>query len=222
MKQRSSLTMPASWNGNATHLWYLLIVPVYLASFFIIEQIIDRDSNYWVSYLPLDDLIPFCEWFVIPYVLWYPFLASVGVYALLREPDVFKKYMTFIGVGFMSSIAVFALFPNGQDLRPAVMERDNVATQLMQAIYAADTNTNVLPSMHAVGSIGVACGVFHCKGLKNPLWKIGAAAMAFLIICATVFTKQHSILDVFAAIPYAAVVYVVSFHLLHRKKGTTV
>ncbi|MBP3389487.1 MAG: phosphatase PAP2 family protein [Clostridia bacterium] len=218
MKGKFRFSMPTGWNGNAGHLWYLLIVPAYLAGFFLVERLIPSGSAYWVSYLPIDDWIPFCEWFVIPYVLWYPFLAGIGVYTLLKEPEEFKKYMTFIGVSFMSALVIFVLFPTGQELRPAVMERDNVLTQLIQAIYAADTNTNVLPSLHAVGSIGVVCSVFHCKGLKRPLWRIGSVVLAVLILAATVFTKQHSILDTLVAIPYAALVYGIVYHGLYRRK----
>ena len=41
--------------------WYMLYIPVYLLLFFIVEQLVPSTCDYWVSYLPLDDLIPFCE-----------------------------------------------------------------------------------------------------------------------------------------------------------------
>ena len=208
-------TLPKAWNGSASHLWYLLVLPAYLAAFFWMEHVVDGSGAYWVSYLPLDDRIPFCEWFVIPYVLWYPFLVSVGLYALIREPQEFCRYMTYIGIGFMGSILLFFLFPNGQDLRPVVMPRDNPAARLVEAIYAADTNTNVCPSMHVVGSLGAMAAVFHCKGLRRPWWRIGAVGLAAAVIASTVLIKQHSVLDIFAAIPYAAVVYALSYRLIH-------
>ena len=47
--------------------WYMLYIPVYLLLFFIVEQLVPSTCDYWVSYLPLDDLIPFCEYFVVFY-----------------------------------------------------------------------------------------------------------------------------------------------------------
>ena len=44
-----------------------------------------------------------------------------------------------------------ALIPNGQDLRPAVMPRDNIFCDLVAYTYSLDTNTNVFPSVHVLG-----------------------------------------------------------------------
>ena len=52
-------TLPKAWNGSASHLWYLLVLPAYLAAFFWMEHVVDGSGAYWVSYLPLDDRIPF-------------------------------------------------------------------------------------------------------------------------------------------------------------------
>lgn len=49
------------------HLLLLLFVPLYLTAFYLIEKFITTD--YWVSYIPLDDSIPFLEVFVIPYCI---------------------------------------------------------------------------------------------------------------------------------------------------------
>ncbi|MBQ1936004.1 MAG: phosphatidic acid phosphatase, partial [Clostridia bacterium] len=43
---------------------------VYFALYFITERLIPVE-NCFVVHSRLDDLIPFCEWFVIPYVGWY-------------------------------------------------------------------------------------------------------------------------------------------------------
>ena len=41
------------------HVWYLLIWIVYLMLFWLAEHLIV--DKYWVSYLPIDDQIPFCR-----------------------------------------------------------------------------------------------------------------------------------------------------------------
>lgn len=182
------------------HLLLVLLLPAYLVWFFLLEKAIGPDCDYWVSYIPLDDYIPFCEWFVIPYVLWYPFMAIVGMVALFKDVPAFKRYMWYWFSTFAISLIICMVFPNGQDLRPTEFARDNVLVDIVKILYASDTNTNVLPSMHVVGSIAAAVCVFDCKALKSVFYKIGAVVLAALISISTVFIKQHSALDIFASI----------------------
>lgn len=196
---------------NYRHVPYALIFPLYLVIFFATEQIVT--DNYWVSYLPLDAYIPFNEWFVIPYVLWYPFMIVTGFYLMFHDAVEFKRYMLYIAVGFYGACAVYLLFPNGQDLRPAQMPRENVLTAILGWLYAHDTNTNVLPSTHVIGCMGVCFAVFHCKRIRSKCLKAGTVFLALLICVSTVFVKQHSILDFFAAVPFSLLVYWIVYHI---------
>ena len=72
-------------------LWYILVLPVFVICFFLLEWF--GPENYWASYIPLDDKIPFCEYFVLPYVLWYPFMFGTGLLLLIKDHDGFKRYM---------------------------------------------------------------------------------------------------------------------------------
>ena len=62
------------------HAWWGFYLPVYLASFFIIEHFIT--DNYWATQTVLDSYVPFCEWFIFPYVSWSPLLVVLGVYLI--------------------------------------------------------------------------------------------------------------------------------------------
>ena len=53
-----------------SHLKYLFGWVVYFTLYFITENLISPERCH-VIYSPLDDMIPFMEIFVIPYVLWY-------------------------------------------------------------------------------------------------------------------------------------------------------
>ncbi len=122
---------------------YVLWLPVYLLSFFVIERVVVtgyRPTQTW-----LDAYIPFCEWFVIPYCLWYPLLVAVGLWLLWKDREGFRRYMRFLALTFFASALIWFLIPNGQDLRPAVMPRDNPLTRLVEGLYSIDTNTNVFP-----------------------------------------------------------------------------
>ncbi|MBQ8975412.1 MAG: phosphatase PAP2 family protein [Oscillospiraceae bacterium] len=203
-------------NGYYRHLWYVLVLPIYLICFWICEHIVV--NNYWSSYLPLDDLIPFNEIFVIAYVAWYPCLIAMGIALLIRNSGDFRRYMLFIGVGFLSALAFCLIFPNGQDLRPAEFPRDNLLTRVLGMLYAADTNTNVLPSMHVIGAFAFVFPAFEAKSLRSHRWiKVLSVVMAVLICVSTVFVKQHSVLDTLAGIPWSFAKYA-AVYLPERKR----
>lgn len=202
-----------------SHRYILLIlyVPIYLISFFAVELLVPEQADYWVSYCPMDDWIPFCEYFIVPYYLWYPFLISVGLYLLWKDVPTYKLYMYCIIIGFSLCVLICILFPNGQDLRPESFPRENLFTALVSNIYQVDTNTNVIPSVHAVGAIFAAIGICSTKTVKKPWIKAAAVGLAVLICMATCFVKQHSVLDVFAAMGLSAVVYAISRMIIKRE-----
>ena len=120
---------------------------VYFALYFLTERLIPAENCY-VFHSRLDDLIPFCEWFVIPYVGWYLLIAFSLVYFALYNTDSFRKLQWYIIATQGIAMTIYILFPNMQDLRPDVFPRDNVLSQLVGFLYAADTDTNVFPSLH--------------------------------------------------------------------------
>jgi len=187
---------------------YLLYVPIYLVLFFITEHFIDSASNYWVSYVPFDDVIPFVDWFVIFYVIWYPVLVAVGLMLLLKDKAAYERYVLMIITGFTASIVFFWILPNGQDLRPVAFEKENIFTEIIGMIYASDTNTNVLPSMHVYGSLCAMIALIDSDRIKNP-WLVTINSIICVLICAsTCFIKQHSILDAVAAVVMCVPLYI--------------
>ena len=199
------------------HKYVLLVlyVPVYLIWFALAEHMVPTTDGCWVSYLPLDDKIPFLPGFILAYVLWYPFLIFPVVVMLLKnDRRAFIRYGAFIIAGFSVSLTICMIWPNCQLLRPAVVDTSNLCGWLVNAIYTADTPTNVLPSMHVVGCMGVLAAVFDSQYLKKA--RIPSVIVAAAICAATVFVKQHSILDVFAALALSLVLYLVIYVAARR------
>lgn len=198
---------------------FLLYIPIYLLCYFLVEHHVPSDGAYWVSYMPLDDRIPFLDFFVIPYVMWYPFLIAVGLYLMVKDPPVFVRYALFLIIGFTVSLAICWVFPNGQDLRPARFGRETVFTWIIRIIYAADTNTNVFPSMHVVGMLGGAFAIFasdKARQLRAP-----AVILAVLVSASTVLIKQHSVLDIIGGVILCLPLYWGIFAPLRRaEKGS--
>ena len=109
------------------------------------------------------------------------------------------------------STVIFVLFPNCQVFRPAVMPRDNFLTDIVVWLYSFDTNTNVCPSLHVVGSVAVMLGAWDSRHFSTRGWKLAFAAVAFLISISTIFLRQHSVLDLIAAIPVCILGYYVVY-----------
>ena len=82
--------------------------------------------------------------------------------------------------------------------------RDNFLTRLMAFIYSFDTSTGVCPSLHVAYSMGILSVGLKNKELK-PVWKVLLAFVVVMICLATAFVKQHSMVDVFAALPVSLV-----------------
>ena len=49
-------------------------------------------------------------------------------------------------------------------------------------IYASDTNTNVCPSMHVIGSFAAMFSVFDCKRLRRTIWAPAVAVALTILI----------------------------------------
>lgn len=185
------------------HLKLLLFWPLYGFMFLFVERFYSVQF-YTAIYCPLDEWIPFNEWFVIPYMFWFVYLTGSIVYTLFYDIEAFKKMSKFIIFTYSITIAIYLIWPTCQNLRPMSFERDNVLTRFMAAFYEFDTNTNVCPSLHVIGSFAAMYGLGSSKSFGSRRWKMVNIVITMLISLSTVFLKQHSILDVFAALPLCA------------------
>ncbi len=193
-----------------SHLKLLLGWVVYFIMYFVTEQFIPAE-NCFVMHSSLDDIIPFCELFVVPYVFWYFLIVWSLVYFALYNPQNFKNLMKFIIICQAVAMITYIVFPNRQDLRPEIMPRDNIFSRLVGLLYYFDTDTNVCPSMHVAYSIGIASVWLKEKG-AHWATKLFVAIVCFLVCLSTMFIKQHSFIDVVAAIALCAVVEIIVFY----------
>lgn len=198
-------------NSNEfSHLKLLLYWPVYGIAFLFVERFYQADA-YYSMHCKLDDYIPFQEWFLIPYLFWFLFLVGMIAYTLLYDVESFRKFMKFVMITYSAAIIIYLIFPNCQELRPAAFERDNILTRFMSGFYQFDTNTNVCPSVHVIGSLAVMFTAWHSKHFSSTKWKLLFGIAAVLISISTVFLKQHSVVDILAALPISLVAYYLCF-----------
>lgn len=182
-----------------SHMKLLLGWVVYFVFYFLTENLIPAERCH-PMHMWLDDVIPFNEFFVIFYVGWYFLVAGTLLYFFLYDVESFKNVSKYIIVTQVVAMACYILFPSRQDLRPETFARDNVLTQLMAFIYSFDTSTGVCPSLHVAYSMGILSTFWKYKG-SSRLWKGTLLFIVIMICLAVCFVKQHSAVDVFAALP---------------------
>ena len=199
------------------HMWYLLFWPVYGLRYLILENM-EPLTPFHLIHSPIDDLIPFQEWFVIPYMLWYIGLAGMHIYTMVYDVASFRRYSRFLILSMSVSSLIFILYPSCQDLRPEAFPRENILTWIVGVLYTTDTNTNTFPSEHVIGAIAIFCASLHTKGLHSPVKTTVFAVMTVLVCLSTVFIKQHSICDVLAAMPVCAVAYWICYRKSERNE----
>ncbi len=183
---------------------------VYMILYLLTENLIPAERctpvHCW-----LDDLIPFNEVFLIPYCLWYIFVVGTLLYFLLYDPDMFRHVSWYIIVTQLVAMFIYIVWPSRQDLRPDSFVRDNLLTRLMAFIYWFDTSTGVCPSLHVAYSMGLMSGWLKYRG-SSRAWKVFVVFLAVLISVSTTFVKQHSAVDVLAALPLAALAEFLAFY----------
>ena len=171
----------------------------YFALYFITENLIPAERCH-VIHGSLDDMIPFCEWFAIFYIGWYALVAGALAYTFFYDVESFRKLQIFIMITQAAAMLCYILYPSVQDLRPAVFPRDNVFTRILGRLYAFDTPTGVCPSLHVAYSLGILSVALKDRQLSR--WVKALLGMFVGMVCLAVcFVKQHSYLDVIAALP---------------------
>ena len=188
------------------HAWLLLYAFIYLPWFCYLEKTVTR--NFHVMHASLDDLIPFNEYFIVPYLLWFLYVGAAIYYFLITSKEDYYKLCIFLFSGMTISLIICTFFRNGTDLRPVIDPDKNIFTALVAYIYRTDTCTNVFPSIHVYNSIGVHIAVARSERLRgHRLIRLGSGLLMISICMATVFLKQHSVIDLIGAVILAYVIY---------------
>jgi len=171
----------------------------YFILYFLTENLIPLEKCHLI-HCWLDDVIPFNEYFFIPYTFWFLLVAGSLLWFFLYDIPNFKNLSKFIIVTQVVAMAVYIIYPSRQDLRPDVFPRDNFLTHVAAFIYAFDTPTGVCPSLHVAYSVGIA-STWAKKKDAPVAWRAFVILAAAVISIATAFVKQHSVVDILCAIP---------------------
>ncbi len=192
------------------HAWCLLYAFIYLPWFVFLEKNV---LHYSIIHIRLDDYIPFNEYFIIPYFLWFAYVAIAIMFFFFTNKEDYYKLCAFLFIGMTISLIICTIWPNGHNLRPTEFARENIFTDMVRGLWATDTPTNIFPSIHVYNSIGVHLAVMNSEALKKKrVVRIISFALMASICLSTVFLKQHSALDGIGAIVMSMFMYRMVYH----------
>ena len=160
----------------------------------------------WV-HCQLDDVIPFCKYAIVPYFAWFAWIPFTLFYLLRHgERSDFWRVCLCLFTGMTIALSCYVLLPTGLALRPYRVYGSDIFARLVRMLYAVDSSKNVCPSIHCQSSGCMALAFSQSRLAKGrPGLKVLAWVWAALICASTVFTKQHSILDVVCGLALVAV-----------------
>ncbi|NBH71335.1 phosphoesterase [Clostridiaceae bacterium] len=188
------------------HIWALGYGFIYLPWFLYLERTVVQDFT--VMHVRLDDYIPFNEYFIVPYLLWFIYVAGAVLYFFFTSRQEYYRLCIFLFTGMTASLLICTFFPNGTDLRVPVDPQQNFCSFLVSLVHSADTSTNVFPSIHAYNSLGVHAAVMNSAALQGRRGVRRGSFLLMVAIClSTMFLKQHSAIDVMGAMVLAYMVY---------------
>lgn len=185
------------WKKYKHGLVIIIYCLCYLIAFRYLE--VRPVRRFHVVHTVFDDMIPFCEYFIIPYLLWFPYVIAAMAYFIFFNKNKHEYYqLTFnLMLGMSLFLIVSYIYPNIQHLRPTEFARDNIFTDMVRSLYKTDTPTNILPSIHVFNSLAVHMSLTSCEALQNKKWlHRSSLLLTSLIILSTMFLKQHSVIDV--------------------------
>lgn len=152
----------------------------------------------YIIHCKLDEMIPFCEEFIIPYVFWYFYVIGAFLWFYKRGWDDYWKLCKMIFSGLTICLVIYYVFPTGLNLRLAgSIHETGILYNLVGHLRAIDTPTNVCPSIHVMNTVMIFQAICSLDHLKYRKIAIPVHFVIMILICAsTVFLDQHSVIDV--------------------------
>lgn len=185
-------------NWIKTHRYCLagLYMLVFLAGFFLLELRVPDPSKIHIIHCAVDDMIPFNEWFVLPYFLWYAWVPVFMIYFMIKDREAYLRLCFVMFAGATFCLFVYFFEPNGLDLRREITA-DNFCAQIIRFLRSVDPPNNVCPSIHVSSTVAVHLAICHAASVRKKGSVRALSWLVTILICiSTMFIKQHSLIDV--------------------------
>ena len=191
---------------------------IYMGLFGFLEIVPPKDVH--LIHCALDDRIPNMAIFIYPYVSWFPYIVVCAALAIKNLDDrQFKKAVLVLTTGMNIFLFISYVWPTGLDFRESIVyDLHTLSGNLLKFVQTVDTPKSVFPSMHVYVTLVLQYTLEMQKKLV-PAWGIWVGrVLAVLIVLSTMFTKQHSAVDVTGAIVMFAVLALSAEKLVKEPK----
>ena len=119
-----------------------LVILAYAIVYLIFFEYLERQPvrGFHVIDTVFDNSIPFCEYFIVPYLLWFPYQVITVLYFIFCNKNKKEYYQLIFNMmmGMTVFLIVSYVYPNVLHLRPHEFPRDNIFTDLVKFIYRTD------------------------------------------------------------------------------------
>lgn len=97
------------------HIWTLLYIVFYMPWFMWLEKTVTTDFH--LVSMPIDYKIPFCEYFIIPYFMWFLFVPAIVGYEFFYSKKEYYQCCAYLFSGMTIFLIICTIWHNGLDLR---------------------------------------------------------------------------------------------------------
>lgn len=205
--------MKEFWKKNKLDIGIALYGIFYLVCFIWLEL---NTKTYTVVHSPIDDLIPFCEYFIVPYLLWFLFVFMTKVYFAneKRPKEEYYKLLATLCTGMTLFLIISFVFPNGHYLRPQ-LEEGGIFLWTVKILHFIDSPANILPSLHVFEAVACCTALLLNDEFRSKKGRlVGTVVLTVAIILSTLFLKQHSVVDVVTALILNCICYELFYRIL--------
>lgn len=140
--------------------------------------------------LKLDEKIPLIPIFVIPYVLFFPYVFGLLIGAFVAELPGFEKFATALIFVSLTTTLIYMILPS-EVVKP-YLKKTGELIKIVNFIRKVDNPENVFPSNHVAYSIVAS---IYLTTIFPQFWLLVWLVFA-LISISTIFIKQHYIIDI--------------------------
>ncbi len=179
---------------NLLPLLCLLCIPVLNIFYMLSNRAPDKINNLVTQW---DRITPFVPAFVIPYILWTPFVISMFVLLCFKNRSMYYRSIILMCVGQLTCFAIYYFFQTTTP-RPMITGDGYFSQLVVNMVYANDQPYNCFPSIHVLNTYIILKAITQIE-LKKVL-RIGIVLFSWSIIFSTVFIKQHVLLDIVGAV----------------------
>lgn len=192
---------------------------LFIALFGLIQKFNNPTSAQLMTW-PIDYLMPYSQYFIIPYAIWWPLVPAALIFFYFRDIPSFKALCFQMLIVCYLTLIIYIVYPSYLDLRQPIHETD-ICLQMLSWLRSIDPPRNVFPSLHVSETMSICFVTYKSKDqlltkfVKGIIYFIG-----FMIIISTVFIDQHSLADIIFAILLSVVFYVICPNFESKKEGS--